>query len=324
MTTATMTEIKTLETSKHTRLVSFEPSHSWLKRCDSEGLLVIQGGYKMNPQGRFKKDDENPHVIFDGQSRHYGSTACLGGHESALNQRKELNARQAFAACMRPSDDRKDLIVVVSHWNEDLAKSISDSLKGRYRVMRNGVEISCNVKEVVSQLEDEGTYQLLKPQLKPGRTLLIGSGQGTSQEWIIEPDGFIGGVATENLAVSQLVKTIANDQVIRGHALKLGEQQVNLDAITQALRTGEYGSMPNEHWEAIKDRYVGQWYETFKNYLLKTYGSDLQSISNIVFSGGGAELIRSRASKFAVIPDDAQTASVRGAYSHHSIALGVS
>ena len=310
-------------TSKHSRLVSFEPSHSWLKRCDSEGLLVIQGGYKLNPQGRFKKDDENPHTIFDGQSRHYGAVACLGDHESALNQRKELSARHAFAACLRPTDDGLDLVVVVSHWNEDRARTIGESLKGQYRVIRNGIEIKCTVKEVRSQLEDEGTYQLLKPQLKPGRTLLIGSGHGTSQEWIVESDGFIGGVATENLAVSQLVKTIANDQVIRGHALKLGEQQVNLDSITQALRTGEYGSMPREHWEAIKDRYVGQWYESFKNYLLKTYGSDLQSISNIVFSGGGAELIRDRVGKFAVIPIDAQTSSVRGAYQHHAALIGV-
>jgi len=323
MTTATMTNQTVPLTSKHSRLVSFEPSHSWLKRCDSEGLLIIQGGYKLNPQGRFKKDDENPHTIFDGQSRHYGAVACLGDHESALNQRKELSARHAFAACLRPSDDGQDLIVVVSHWNEDRARTIGESLKGQYRLIRNGIEIKCTVKEVGSQLEDEGTYQLLKPQLKPGRTLLIGSGHGTSQEWIVESDGFIGGVATENLAVSQLVKTIANDAVIRGHALKLGEQQVNLDSITQALRTGEYGSMPREHWEAIKDRYVGQWYESFKNYLLKTYGSDLQSISNIVFSGGGAELIRDRVGKFAIIPIDAQTSSVRGAYQHHAAAIGV-
>jgi hypothetical protein len=316
-------KIRDHKIAKHTRLVSFEPSHSFLKRCDDEGVIILQGGYRVNPKGRIQKDDENVLIQFEGQSRYYGTIASLGTHESPLTQRKETSARMGFAATLRPSDDCTELTVVLSHWDEDRAKAIAASLKGSYSVIRNGHPIRCVVKEVFAQLEDEGTYQLLKPSLKPGRTLLIGSGQGTSQEWIINANGFFTGQATENLAVSRLVQMIADDQVIRGASLKLGESSVNLDGITQGLKTGTYGDMPREHWECIVDRYVGQWYEGFKNYLLKTYGTELQSISNIVFSGGGAELIRKRAGKFAIIPTDAQTASVRGAYQHHAARLGV-
>jgi hypothetical protein len=163
----------------------------------------------------------------------------------------------------------------------------------------------------------------MKPYLKPGKTLLIGAGHGTSQEWFIDEDGFFRGESTENLAVMRLANMIAGDQTVRSAALKLGEQGVNPDLIAQALRTGVFGSLPTEHWEAIRDKYVSQWYESFKNYLVKVLGTELQSTANIVFSGGGAELIRSRVGKFALIPEDAQTASVRGAYQHHSARLGV-
>ena len=315
--------ITSTATGKHIRLVSFEPSHSWLKRCDSDGVTILQGGYRVNPQGRLQKNDENVLIQFEGQSRYYGAIASLGSHESPLTQRKEDNARFGFAAILKPSDDLCELIVILSHWDEDRARAIGQSLKGQYSVMKNGIPIRCVVKQVITQLEDEGTYQLLKPRLKSGRTLLIGSGQGTSQEWIINADGYFTGNATENLAVSKLVKMIADDQQIRAASLKLGESTVNLDAVTQALKTKSYGSLHPEIWESITDRYVGQWYEGFKNYLLKTYSTELQSISNIVFSGGGAELIRNRAEKFAIIPEDAQTSSVRGAYNHHASLLGV-
>lgn len=323
MTTLQLIE-KPATTSNHRRLVSFEPSHSWLKRADSEGVLTIQAGYRMNPTGRNRTDDENPLIVFDGQKRLYGAIACQGVHESPLNQRKEANPRMGFAACLRPSDDGKDLTVIVSHWDESVGNQIAQTLTGPYSVTRNGHQIHCRVTAAYAQLEDQGTYQLMRSSLKPGKTLLIGSGHGTSQEWFVDSDGYFRGESTENLAVMKLVQMIANDQTIRAAALRLGEQTVNSELVAQALRNGQFGSLPAEHWEAIRDRYVGQWYEGFKNYLLKVHGPELQSTANIIFSGGGAELLRSRVGKFAMIPNDAQTASVRGAYQHHAALLGVS
>lgn len=321
-TAATLPE-PTATAATHSRLVSFEPSHSWLKRADSEGVLTIQAGYRLNPTGRNRTDDENPLVLVDGQKRLYGAIACQGPHESPLSQRKEANPRMGFAACLRPTDDGKDLIVIVSHWDEAVGNQIAHALKGQYSVTRNGHQINCTVVDAIAQLEDQGTYQLMKPYLKPGKTLLIGSGHGTSQEWFVEEDGYFRGESTENLAVMKLANMISGDQNVRSAALRLGEQSVNPDLIAQALRTGVFGSLPTEHWEAIRDKYVAQWYDSFKNYLLKNHGPELQSTANIVFSGGGAELLRSRVGKFALIPEDAQTASVRGAYKHHSAVLGV-
>ena len=321
--TAQSINLSNLANAKHTRLVSFEPSHSWIKRFDDEGTQIIQAGWKVNPTGRFFRDDVNPFVIFNGNQRLYGERACEGVHISPLNQRKEDIARDSFAASLRPSDDHKDLIVVVSHWNEQTGEAIAQSLLGQYDVTRNGVRIRCTVKQAIAELEGKGAYYLVKSQLKPGKTLLFELGHGTSEEWIIGADGWVEGKATENLAVSKLVDTIAGDQLIRSHCLKLGEQEINRELIAKALRTGQFGSMPTEHWEVVKSGYVASWFDGLKNYLFKAYGSELQSISNIVFSGGGAALIRDRASAFAIVPDSPETASVRGAYYYHASSMAV-
>lgn len=308
--------------AKHERLISFEPSHAWIKRFDSEGAKIIQAGWKVNPTGRFHRDSENPYVIFNGTHKLYGSRVCEGDHISPLHQRKENLARDYFAATLRPSDHTKDLIVVVSHWDEDTANAIAQSLMGAYDVTVNGERIQCNVIKAIPELEGRGAYYLVKPQLKPGKTLLIEAGHGTSEEWIVSSDGIFDGKVTENLAVSRLVDMIAGDQRVRSHCLKLGEQEINRELIAKGLRTGQFGSMPVEHWEAIKQHYVATWFDSLKNYLLKAYGSELQSISNILLSGGGSALIRDRAKGFAIIPDTPETASVRGSFLYHTAVLG--
>lgn len=304
-------------TAKH-RLISFEPSHSWLKRCDERGPLVVQAGYRESPTGRIPKDNQNPLIELEGQRRWYGALACEGDHKSPLYSRKESEARAAFAACLQESDDCRDLTIVVSHHQEDTATAIARSLEGYYSVIRNGRTINCNVIRAIPETEGMGTYYLLKPQLKPTKTLLFELGFGSSEEWIIHPNGAIQGEATEVMAVSGLVAKIAADQTIRAHSLKLAEQQINLDLISKALRSGTYGSLPREHWEAIAQKYIESWYQGIKGYMLKRYGSELQTSPNIVFTGGGAALIADRVSKFATVPTDPQTASVRGLYGHYS------
>ncbi len=311
-----------IKLAKHERLVSFEPSHSWIKRFDNEGAKIIQAGWKVNPTGRFYKDEQNPHVLYNGTSKLYGERVCEGEHVSPLNQRKEAIARDAFMATLRPSDDGRDLTVIVSHWDEVTGDAIAKSLLGAYDVTVNGVQIRCTVKRAIAELEGKGAFYLVKPQLKPGKTLLFELGHGTSEEWIIGSDGYFDGKATENMAVSKLVDTIAGDSRIRAHCLKLGEQEINRELIAKALRTGQFGSMPSEHWEAVTKPYTNAWFDGIKNYLLKQYGSELQSINNVVFSGGGSALIRDRASGFALIPDSPETASVRGCYFYHAAIVG--
>ena len=115
-------EIKRLA-AKHTRLVSFENSNSWIKRHDAEGTLLIQAGYRENPNSNSFTDDENPIVIISGaRPRWYGEMACQGAHTKLHGRNKVETAREAFAATLRPTDDGRDLIVIASHWDKPLSK----------------------------------------------------------------------------------------------------------------------------------------------------------------------------------------------------------
>lgn len=60
-------------------LISYDPSHSWLKSCDGMGVQTIQAGYVQNPTGRYKKDGENPLVI-EGSSRCWYGDGCTSGY----------------------------------------------------------------------------------------------------------------------------------------------------------------------------------------------------------------------------------------------------
>ncbi|NET38999.1 MAG: hypothetical protein F6K19_44670 [Cyanothece sp. SIO1E1] len=321
MVAARNTSLKQNTLTPKTKLVSFENSHSWLKRHCQDGTLLIQAGYRPNPTGRFYRDDENPLVINGTENRWYGSRACQGEHVNPLYARKESTARENFAACLRQSDDNKSLAVVVSHWDEDTAQGIGNALIGDYSITRNGHQINCTVVEAFPMLEGMGTYHLVRPRLSTGSTLLFELGQGTSEEWLIDKAGFPEGNVTEQLSVGTLVKRIAEDQTVRGQLLSLGEQGVNLSLVTQALRTNELGSLHPEQWELIKNKYVAQWYEEVKAYVLKKHGNALQTVKNVVFSGGGAALLKDRLS-FAIIPDQPETASVRGAYEYQLARIG--
>lgn len=301
-----------------TILVSYDPSHSWLKSCDAMGVQTIQAGYVQDPQGRFKRDDENPLIVCGNTRKWYGEKACKSpDHISPLYARKESAAQDGLKALFRPEYDGKDLVVVVSHHDEDTANAIADSLIGTYDVVRNGQRINCRVVEAIPETESLGTWYLMRNQLKPGDTLLFDLGNGTTEEWIVSPDGEVSGSAKESFPVSKLAKAIGNDQLINKKLCPLNEHEPNLDLIVRALREGTIADIPLERWETIKEIHVSRWWEQMKSYLLKEHGATLQSVANVIFTGGGTALISDRLPKGVLSPADPQAASVRGMYQHY-------
>jgi hypothetical protein len=301
-----------------TEIIAFDPSHSWLKRWCKNGPLAIQAGWRTNPSGRVNKDNENPIVLSGGSKRWYGERACEGDHESPLNIRKDRCVRESFEAILQPGDNLKELTIIVSHWDEETSKKMADALLGSYSITRNGYTITTEVIRAIPILEGEGAYHLVQPRLKPGKTILFELGHGTTEEWVVAADGFFSGKGTENLAVSRLVETIAADENVRTRFIRLGEQEVNRELIARALRSGTLPNMDQTQWDLLKNKYIEAWFTSIKNYLLKRYGTELQTTANIVLSGGGAALVAERASKFAIIPPDPQFANVRGAFELYS------
>jgi len=316
--TAQSIPLLSLATAKHTRLVSFENSNSFLKRHDSEGSLVIAAGHRENPSVHAHSDDENPIVILEGQRpRWYGARVCQGDHVSNSHRSKIETARESFAACLRPSDDGRDLIVIASHWDKPALEALKTALLGQYSVTRNGVQIRCTVTQVIPTMEGLGSFHSAKSQLKEGKTLLIELGYGTAEIWFIDESGQItDGSPVTKLGVLNLVRAIADDPTVRA-LTQDNSGTVNLSAISQALQQDTLGKISAANWQALKAKYASEFLKDFQGYLRTQHANHLQSVSNLVLTGGGAALLSSiqpKLSQVFIIPHQPQTASVRGAY----------
>jgi hypothetical protein len=325
---ATTAKINDYATGKHTRLVSFENSNSWLKRHDDEGTLVIQAGYTESIGMMAKGDDENPIVINGSSKRWYGARACLGNHNRIHGRDKVQTARDAFAACLRPSDDGRDLIVIASHWDYENLESLKTALKGQYSITRNGVKIQCTVTQVLPVLEGLGSYEAVKGRLDHGYSLLIELGFGTAEEWLIDESGeVVDGRPVTALGVSKLVDTIAADPTVKaGLGIASNSTSVNLSLISAGLQAETLGKLSAEQWKAIKRKHVTAWFEMIQAHISTQYESQSQNLVNLILTGGGAALLKSikpDVIEFFTIPDRPQVASVVGAYESQMAKVGV-
>jgi len=305
---------------KHERLLSFENSNSFLKRFDSEGALVIQAGYRENPSDSAHSDDENPIVILDNKTpRWYGSIACQGQHVRSFERSKLETARESFAACLRPSDDGKDLIVIASYWDKKDLPAMEKALIGQYNVIRNGEAIRCTVKKVITIVEGIGSYWAVTPKLAPGQSFLLEIGFRTAEEWLIDDSGrVIDGRPVTKLGVFNLVTSIASDSTVRA-VLSNGDRSdsINLSLISAGLQRPSIGRLTTEQWTAIKYKHATEYLKSLKGYLRTQYSEVYQSTANSILTGGGAALLLSVSPNLSgvfAIPDNPQIASVKGAY----------
>ena len=322
----------TIETPKATvaaparkqRLVSYEPSNSWIKRVDSEGEMVIQSAWcdlgrtKMGyetPKGR----NRSPIVVRGDSRRIYGSRACLErGHITPDKAAKDQHARDWFYATLRPSDSFCDITIVVSHWDQEVGREMAKSLMGEYNAIVNGHEVQgARVVNVIPILEGFGTWHLMNAsgQLQPGSTLLIELGQGTSENFMFSADGDVTGEVTEDLCVRNLVQRLADHPTmlaLSGSA----SQGFNPALITSALATGQSPSqkLTLERWEAIRESVVDEWASEVFHYICNTHSDRLQHVANVVICGGGAALLGDRIQPPFSVPSCPELASVSGAY----------
>lgn len=313
---------------KSPRLVSFECSNSFLKRYDDEGILLIQSGYTETIGMMAKSDNENPIVINGSSKRWYGSRACLGDHKRIHGRDKLQAARDAFSACLRPSDDGKQLYVIASHYDYPNLNALKPALSGRYSIIRNGQKIECDVVQVLPILEGLGSYYSVKNKLVFGSSLLIEIGFGTAETWILDNAGeVIDGNPVTSLGVAKLVDSIAADPTVRaGLGISNNSTSVNLSLISAALQSETIGKLSPEQWRSIKKKHVDAWFDNLQAYLATQFESQNQNLVNLVLTGGGSALLKSvkpEIVEFFTIPDRPQVASVIGAYDRQMSRVGV-
>ena len=319
--------IQDYKTAKYTRLVSFENSNSWLKRHDDEGTLVIQAGYTETIDDVVNGDETNPIVIVGNGRRWYGSKACQGSHTRIHGRDKVGTARESFTACLRSSDDGRDLIVIASHYNSRELKDLKAALEGQYSVIRNGVEIRCRVTQVLPVLEGMGSYEAVKSKLEPGNTLILEIGYGTVEGWLIDNSGSVyGGRPGTDLGVSKLVDRLSKDATVRfGLGLASGKS-ANLSTISAGLQSETLGKLSIDQWSALKRKYINAWFDEIQSHIGLSYEAELQNVANIVLTGGGAALLKAvkpDVIEFFIIPDRPQVASVIGSFNSQNSKIGV-
>ena len=312
------------------RVIAFENSHSWIKRADEEGTMILQAGYAFNPgkatvRAINKELREDVLVFEKGQEcrkRLYGKYACSNMRPETLdNADKVETARQSFAAMLRPSDHMQELVVVASHWDADKACQICDRIKGDYSVTVNGDSIMCRVVEAIPILEGAGTWHLLKTQegLEEGATALYELGFGTTEKRWIDEDGVVMGQdPDESLCIKALVGEIARLPHIQTALTRKDQQAANEAILSRALKEHNLPRLKSS-WDAVVQASVQDWVtKLFQEFMADPLAS---SATNWVLTGGGAELAKPYLADCDlldtfVIPDNAQTASVRGAYLH--------
>ena len=301
------------------RLISFENSHSWIKRCDDQGTSLLQAGYAFNPPRSVvesvPRNGNNVVVNVNGKTRLYGEYACCNLTGKTLDKGdKADSARDSFTAMLKPSDSFRELIVVASHWDRSKAKELCRSLEGDYRAIVNGKEIITRVVKTIPILEGEGTYHLLKGQLAQGDTLLYELGFGTTERRLIQEDGNVAGHdPDESLAIRRLIDTIANDPHIRSCLTQKQQQTSNIALLSNALKTGHLPRL-KQPWEIVVRPYIEDWVQSLKDSLLDD--PNTATAENWVLTGGGAAIAKPYLGDLCTIPEDPQTASVRGGYSY--------
>ena len=319
--------IQDYKTAKHTRLVSFENSNSWLKRHDDQGTLVIQAGYTETIDDVVAGNDDNPIVIVGSGKRWYGSRACQGSHTRIHGRDKVGTARESFTACLRPSDNGRDLIVIASHYNSRELQDLKPALEGHYSVYRNGSEIKCRVIQVLPVLEGLGSYEAVKPKLEPGNTLILEIGYGTVEGWLIDDSGDIyGGRPGTDLGVSKLVDSLSKDATVRSGLGLVSGKSANLSTISAGLQSETLGKLSADQWKALKRKYINSWFDEIQSHISLSYESELQNVANLVLTGGGAALLKSvkpDVVEFFTMPDRPQVASVIGAYNLQYSKVGI-
>lgn len=297
--------------------VSFEPSNSWLKRWDADGGHTVQACWEDNPPRQLsgKRYPNSPIVVSGKSVRRYGEKACLGKHYGTFTQGKENNIRQQLEAILKPEDNLQRLRVSIAFWDMEQAEKLAKEIEGSYNITINGSTVACEVVEAVPMLEGWGTFHLLKNrgQLSRPDTILVDLGFGTSQIWVFadgedEPEG----LALQDLAVARLAQMIADDRTLRGLLRVSASESISLSLVSAAIRNGGMKALEKDVWDSIAKPYICLWRKEVLGYLKNNLGSQMQSLPNIVFTGGGANLMRG--SKVAIVPEESQLASVQGAW----------
>lgn len=319
------------------KLISIEISNSQGKRYgegDKDPLIVHSAWtHTIDRVSRGKGTQSSPQIqTNDGESVWFGETTALGDHQSiaTLGKDKSEIAKFLMMPLLLPSDNGGahdgHLRIVMSHhsyFDPTVKQRIESQILGRHQFTRNGQSVDVTVDAVDLVPEGVGAYWLASElgQLKPGYSLTIEIGYRTTEVWLVDDAGEPIKGEPIQFGVFNLASAIASDDEVRIALLGTTDtpKQVKDSQIAISLKQGKIAKIDAAKWEAIKDRHLNRWKDDVIGMVFSQHESSLSQAEQILFSGGGAMLLRERllrANPNFWVDSDAQTASVRGSYYH--------
>ncbi len=318
------------------KLISIEISNSQGKRYgegDQAALMVHSAWtHTVDRVSRGKGTHSSPQIVTSkGDLVWFGETCVLGEHQSIATQAKDKSEIAGFLLqpLLLPVDSggahNGRLHVVMSHhsyFDPAIQAKIEQQVLGRHHFYRNGAEINVIVDAVSLVPEGVGAYWLASElgKLKSGYTLTIEIGYRTTEVWLVNEAGEPVKGEPMQCGVFNLASAIAADDDVRRTLLGTSNtpKQVNDSQIALALKHGSIAKIPPDHWQVIQARHLSRWKEDIIGRVFSQHEASLAQAEQILFSGGGAMLLRDRltGSPNFWVDEEAHTASVRGSYYH--------
>ncbi|MCY6492111.1 ParM/StbA family protein [Leptolyngbya sp. GGD] len=334
-----LTELKTLnsQTGTQPKLISIEISNSQGKRYgegDREPLIVHSAWtHTVDRVSRGKGTQSSPQIqTQDDGLVWFGEIPALGEHQSiaTLGKDKSEIARFLLYPLLREDDNGGahdgHLRIVMSHhsyFDPEIQRRIEKQTLGRHQFTRNGRDIDVIVDSVDLVPEGVGAYWLASElgQLNSGYSLTIEIGYRTTEVWLVNDAGEPIKGEPIQFGVFNLASAIASDDEVRSALLGTTDtpKQVRDSQIAIALKQGKIAKLDSQQWDLIKTRHLERWKDDVIGMVFAQHESSLAQAEQILFSGGGAALLRERlrrANPNFWVDGDAQTASVRGSYYH--------
>ncbi|BAS54251.1 hypothetical protein NIES2135_04980 [Leptolyngbya boryana NIES-2135] len=319
------------------KLISIEISNSQGKRYGEGDInpLIVHSAWThtIDRVARGKGTQSSPQIqTKDGETIWFGEMPALGEHQSIATLGRDKSEMAAFLLMplLLPEDNGGahggHLRIVMSHhsyFDPAVKQRIEDQILGRHQFTRNGREVDVIVDSVELVPEGVGAYWLASElnQLKSGYTLSIEIGYRTVEVWLLDDAGEPIKGEPIQFGVFNLASAISSDDEVRTALLGTTDtpKTVKDTQIAIALKQGKIAKIKDQQWEAIKTRHLERWKDDVIGMIFSQHEAILTQAEQILFSGGGAMLLRERLLKANPnfwVDSDAQTASVRGSYYH--------
>lgn len=318
------------------KLISIEISNSQGKRYgegDRDTLMVHSAWtHTVDRVSRGKGTHSNPQIVTEaGELIWFGETPALGEHQSIATQAKDKSEIAGFLLkpLLLPSDSggahSGKLHIVMSHhsyFDSEVKTTIEREILGRHQFTRNGEAVDVTVEAVELVPEGAGAYWLATElgQLKSGYTLTIEIGYRTTEVWLMDESGDPVKGEPIQFGVFNLAQAIAADDEVREALLGTTHtpKQVKDSQISIALKTDHIAKLAPDQWQIVKSRHLERWKEDIIGMVFSQHEASLSQAEQILFSGGGAMLLRDRLASNPNfwVDEQAHTASVRGSYYH--------